>query len=159
MTTDQPPSTCQGVSVTNRTGVPCDTQSLADLAVFLLSRLRLHPECELDVTLVDEGEMAELHVRWMDEPGPTDVLSFPMDELRPAPEGLEPEAGVLGDIVLCPEYVRAQAQERGRTLDGELAFLLTHGMLHLIGHDHATTEEYDAMFALQDELLAAWGRR
>ena len=133
-----------------------DSDSLARLAVFLLPRLRLHPMCELSITIVDAQRMSELHVEWMDEPGPTDVLSFPMDELRSAPEGVDPEPGMLGDIVLCPEVAAAQAVDRGRSLDEELAFLVTHGMLHLIGYDHGTTEEVEEMFSLQDELLAAW---
>jgi len=82
-----------------------------------------------------------------------------MDELRSAPEGVLPIAGTLGDIVLCPEFVKAQSDEKGHALDEELAFLVTHGMLHLIGYDHATAEEYDAMFALQDELLDEWKRQ
>ena len=129
---------------------------LAVLVRFLLPRLRLHPECQLGITLVDERRMTELHVEWMDEPGPTDVLSFPMDELRSAPVGTEPAVGVLGDIVLCPQVAASQAPERGRSLDEELAFLLTHGMLHLIGYDHGTDEEVQEMFTLQDRLLDEW---
>lgn len=147
------------IAVSNESGIACADESLADLAAFLLPQLGLHPECELAITLVDVDRMTDLHVQWMDEPGPTDVLSFPMDDLRSAAPGMEPERGVLGDIVLCPEFVQTQAAERGRALDAELAFLLTHGMLHLIGYDHATQEEYDAMFALQDELLERWASR
>ena len=135
---------------------PIDAAWLARLATFLLPRLRLHPMCELAITLVDAPRMTELHEEWMDEPGPTDVLSFPMDELRSAPEGIEPEPGMLGDIVLCPQVAAAQAADRGRTLEEELAFLVTHGMLHLIGYDHATEAEQARMFTLQDGLLAAW---
>lgn len=148
--------TIGAVCVTNESGIEVDVAGLARLAGFLLPRLRLHPMCELSVTAVDADRMSELHVAWMDEPGPTDVLSFPMDELRSAPPGAEPKAGILGDIVLCPGYAAAQASERGRSLDDELAFLLTHGLLHLIGYDHATAGEYVVMFALQDDLLAAW---
>ncbi len=146
------------LAIANDSGVAVDTDGLTDLVAHLLASLRLHPACELSITLVDVDRMTDLHVEWMDEPGPTDVLSFPMDELRSAPDGVEPEPGVLGDIVLCPDFIRAQAQEKGHSLDDELAFLVTHGMLHLIGYDHATQEDYDAMFALQDELLAAWSR-
>lgn len=136
----------------------CDVEALADLAGHLLSALRLHPDCELGITLVDVDRMTTLHEDWMQEPGPTDVLSFPIDELRSAVEGVEPEAGTLGDIVLCPAFARAQAQDAGRTLDQELQLLTTHGTLHLIGYDHATQEEYDAMFSLQDALLDGWRR-
>jgi probable rRNA maturation factor len=86
------------------------------------------------------------------------VLSFPIDEVRSAPAGEDPQPGVLGDIVLCPMVAGAQAPEAGRSLDEELQFLTTHGTLHLIGYDHATQGEYDAMFALQDALLAGWRR-
>lgn len=148
----QPPS----VLVENESGVACDTAMLAALASFLIRRLGLDPSCELEITLVDVARMSDLHQEWMQEPGPTDVLSFPMDELREPGPGEEAPAGMLGDIVLCPEFVREQARAKGCTLDEELQFLVTHGTLHLLGHDHATTEEYDTMFALQDRLLGEW---
>lgn len=136
--------------------VPVDTDALARQARFMADALRLHPDTELSVRLVDESEMAQLHVTWMDEPGPTDVLSFPMDELR-APAGNEPAlAGVLGDVVLCPSVARRQAADAGHGADEELELLLTHGVLHLLGHDHAEPEEHQEMFTLQDRLLAAW---
>ena len=144
------------VTVSNESGVPCDTQALSRLVATLFDELRLHPGCELGITLVDEERMSTLHEDWMQEPGPTDVLSFPIDEVRSAPEGVDPEPGVLGDIVLCPSFARAQAEAAGRSLDEELQFLTTHGTLHLIGYDHATQAEYDAMFALQDALLDRW---
>jgi probable rRNA maturation factor len=144
------------IAVVNESGVPCDTAALGRLAGFLYERLRLHPDCELGITLVDIERMSTLHEDWMQEPGPTDVLSFPIDEVRAAAGDEEPVPGVLGDIVLCPEFARPQAAAAGRTLDDELQFLVTHGTLHLIGYDHATDEEYAAMFALQDDLLDAW---
>ncbi len=151
-------SSASNLAIANDSGIVVDVDALDGLVGHLLPAMRLHPDCELSITLVDADRMTDLHVEWMDEPGPTDVLSFPMDELRSAPDGVEPVPGVLGDIVLCPDFVRAQAQEKGRSLDEELAFLVTHGMLHLIGYDHATPEDYDAMFALQDQLLAEWSR-
>lgn len=144
------------ISVENESGVACDLDSLRDLAAFVMTALRLHDDTEVAISLVDEPRMTELHLEWMDEPGPTDVLSFPMDELRVPGDDEEPDPGMLGDIVLCPSFAAVQAAERGRDLDGELQFLVVHGMLHLLGHDHATQEEYDRMFAMQDELLAAW---
>jgi probable rRNA maturation factor len=146
------------VTVSNESGMPCDTAALERLAAHLLSSLRLHPDCELGITLVDVERMSTLHEDWMQEPGPTDVLSFPIDELRSAADGEQPEPGMLGDIVLCPAFATEQARAAGRTLDEELQFLVTHGTLHLIGYDHATQEEYDAMFALQDSLLDTWRR-
>jgi probable rRNA maturation factor len=144
------------ILVENESGVACDTASLAAIASFLMIRLGLHPSCELGITLVDVARMSDLHLEWMDEPGPTDVLSFPMDELREPGPGEAPPEGILGDIVLCPEYVHEQATAKGRLLDEELQFLVTHGILHLLGYDHATAPEYDAMFALQDALLEEW---
>ena len=144
------------VTVSNETAQACDTEGLERLAGFLFRELRLHPDCELGVTLVDHERMTTLHEDWMHEPGPTDVLSFPIDELRSAPEDTEPLPGILGDIVLCPSFIGPQAAAAGRTIDEELQFLTTHGTLHLIGYDHMTQEEYDSMFALQDELLQAW---
>jgi probable rRNA maturation factor len=100
--------------------------------------------------------MTDLHVEWMNEPGPTDVLSFPMDELRSAAEGEAPEQGVVGDIAMCPSFAAVQAAEKGRSLDEELQFLTTHGFLHLIGHDHQELEDEARMFALQDLVLSEW---
>jgi len=144
------------VTVTNESGRPADTAALERLALFLFGELRLDPECELGITLVDLERMTGLHEDWMNEPGPTDVLSFPIDELRaPAPEE-DPVVGILGDIVLCPDFIPPQAVAAHRTIDQELQFLTTHGVLHLIGYDHQEPDEYTAMFALQDELLAGW---
>lgn len=148
--------TVGAISVTNESGSTIDVEAIARLASFLRDRLRLHSKCELSIMAVDAARMEQLHLDWMDEPGPTDVLSFPMDEVRPTPEGQQPVVGVLGDIVLCPSFAASQAVDRGRTLDQELQFLVTHGLLHLLGHDHATESEYEAMFALQDELLGEW---
>jgi probable rRNA maturation factor len=147
-----------GVSIADECGSSADLAALADLSAHLIRSLRLHPDSELAITLVDEERMTELHEDWMQEPGPTDVLSFPMDELRSPAPGEEPMPGMLGDIVLCPSFAARQATEKGRDLDAELQFLVTHGMLHLIGYDHATQADYDAMFALQDALLAGWTR-
>jgi probable rRNA maturation factor len=100
--------------------------------------------------------MATLNERWMDESGPTDVLAFPMDELRPGGEDDEPEPGLLGDVVLCPAVAARQAASAGHSTDDELQLLLTHGILHLLGYDHAEPEEEREMFGLQRRLLASW---
>ncbi len=125
-------------------------------AAFLLDRLHLDADADLSIVLVDEDEMARLHVEWMDEPGPTDVMSFPMDDLRAGDPSGPRVAGVLGDIVLCPAVAARQAEAAGHGTDAEMALLLTHGVLHLLGHDHAEPEEHERMFALQADLLAAW---
>jgi len=151
-----PRASAPHVTVSNESDEECDAEALSRLAAYLFDRLRLHPSCELGITLVDEERMSTLHEDWMHEPGPTDVLSFPIDELTSAAEGTAPVPGILGDIVLCPSYLGPQARAAERTLDHELQFLTTHGTLHLIGYDHATQEDYDAMFALQDDLLRGW---
>ena len=144
------------LTISNESDAVVDVPALAGLVEHAFRELRLHAECELGITLVDEERMTTLHEDWMQEPGPTDVLSFPIDEVRAAAMGHAPVPGILGDIVLCPSFVRARAATAGRTLDEELQFLTVHGLLHLVGWDHATPEEYDAMFALQDEVLSSW---
>lgn len=129
-----------------------DTGLLGRLAAFALERLHVHPDAELSVAVVDEDEMARLHLEWMDLPGPTDVMSFPMDELRPGTAEV-PAEGTLGDIVLCPTVALRQAEAAGHPAADELCLLTVHGILHLLGHDHAEPEERRTMFELQRELL------
>ena len=147
------------VEVDNRSADPVDEAALVAQAEYLLGHLGLHPETELAISLVGTAEITELHVRWMDLPGPTDVLSFPMDELRVPEPGQQAEPGMLGDVVICPEVAAEQGVAAGHGLAAELELLLTHGILHLLGHDHAEPEEHARMFGLQDELLAAWRGR
>lgn len=144
------------IDVNNESGVEVDTQRLMALAAFALDALRIHPEAELSVLLVDEDTMSAYHVKFMDEAGPTDVLSFPMDELRAPQDDEEAPQGLLGDIVLCPTVTAAQAVEAGRTAEDEADYLLIHGLLHLLGHDHALPGEKKVMFDLNDTIIAAW---
>ncbi|AFV89250.1 metalloprotein, YbeY family [Acidipropionibacterium acidipropionici ATCC 4875] len=144
------------IDINNESGVQADEQGLVGLARFAMDRLRIHPEAELSILLVDEATMESYHEKFMGLPGPTDVLSFPMDELRAPADGEEPPAGILGDIVLCPTVTARQAAENGRTPDGEAEYLLIHGLLHLLGHDHAEPEEKRVMFGLNDEIISAW---
>ena len=129
------------------------------MATFALDELGIHPESELSIVLVDEETMAAYHVKWMDLPGPTDVLSFPMDEMRRPSEGEEPVPGMLGDIVLCPVVTARQAAENGRTADEEAEYLLIHGILHLLGYDHAEPGEKAVMFGLNDKIIEQWQMR
>ncbi|HEX6195603.1 MAG TPA: rRNA maturation RNase YbeY [Jiangellaceae bacterium] len=147
------------VEVNNETSTELDEKALIDLCRFVLDQLRIHPAAELAVMLVDPGPMEELHLQWLDEPGPTDVLSFPMDELRPTPEGEEPPPGLLGDVVICPEVARRQATQAGHSFENEISLLTTHGILHLLGYDHAEPEEEKEMFGLQKRLLDDWRAR
>jgi len=141
------------IELTNESELEVDLTRVQSLAEHVRDALRLHPLVDVGVIFVDEAPMTDLHVRWMDEPGPTDVLSFPMDELRPGSEEMLSAEGVLGDVVICPQVARRQAEVAGHEEINEILMLLTHGMLHLVGFDHAEPEEEKEMFALQKELL------
>ena len=141
------------IEVLNESGFEVDEVELAQCARYVLDSMKVHPRAELCIKLVDEPAMEVLHVQWMDLPGPTDVMSFPMDELRPGRDGVDPVEGILGDVVLCPTVAQAQASEAGHTTEEELLLLTTHGILHLLGFDHAETEEEKEMFELQRTLL------
>jgi probable rRNA maturation factor len=154
------------IEIRNESGVDVDEAGLAALARHVLDEMRVHPLAELSVLLVDEEAMAGLHQRWMGEDGPTDVLAFPMDELGvPHPGGGQAEHGtdddaaetLLGDVVLCPQVAVQQAEKAGHSTAQELNLLCTHGILHLLGYDHAEPDEHATMFGLQDRLLAEWG--
>jgi len=144
------------IDVANESGAQIDEKSLVSLARYVLARLGIHPQAELSVLLIGVDAMSALHEKWTDQPGPTDVLAFPMDELRPARDDKEPLPGLLGDVVLCPAVAATQAVEHQRTMESELHLLCTHGILHLLGYDHADLDEKQEMFALQDSLLAGW---
>ncbi len=144
------------IDVVNETEADIDIASIGKQARFVLDRLRIHAGAELSVVFVDTATMTDLHVRWMDEPGPTDVLSFPMDELTPPRDDEEPPEGLLGDVVICPEVADRQAKAAGHDVRLELGVLLTHGILHLLGYDHAEPDEERLMFGLQRRLLGEW---
>jgi probable rRNA maturation factor len=150
------------IEVLEESGSGLDVARLARLSRFVLDRLRVHPQAELCIKLVDEDTIAELNTTWMGKSGATDVLAWPMDELRPGLVNEEPEEGILGDLVLCPEIAArqaAEAREKGQaghtTLD-EVDLLTVHGILHLLGYDHAEPEEHEEMFGLQGRLLEEW---
>ncbi len=145
------------IELNNESGESVDTERLVQLATFALDALRIHPQAELSIVLVDEATMSAYHEKFMGEPGPTDVLSFPMDELRAPEPDEEPPLGLLGDIVLCPTVTAAQAADSNRTPEEEADYLLVHGLLHLLGHDHAEPAEKKVMFDLNDKVIAAWG--
>ena len=147
------------IDIANESGSDCDEESLVRQAQFVLDRLRIHPDAELSLVLVDEAAMASLHERWMDEEGPTDVLSFPMDELRPAHDNETPEPGLLGDVVICPSVAARQAAAAGHSERDELGILLTHGILHLLGYDHEVAADERLMFGLQAQLVGEWRQR
>ena len=141
------------IEINNESAIPIDETVLLRLMEYNLAELHVSADADVAIVLVDEGAMEALHVQWMDEPGPTDVLSFPMDELRPGSEDNITPAGLLGDIVVCPAVATRQAAAAGHSAEEEMLLLTTHGLLHLLGYDHAEPDEEKEMFALQRRLL------
>ncbi|MCM3501759.1 rRNA maturation RNase YbeY [Microbacterium sp. P26] len=144
------------IEINNESDHEVDEQVLLRLMEYNLQELHVSPDADVAIVLVDEGAMESLHVQWMDEPGPTDVLSFPMDELRPGSEDAPTPAGLLGDIVLCPAVAETQAVAAKHSTLDELILLTTHGLLHLLGFDHAEPDEEREMFGLQRELISGF---
>ncbi|MBX3068404.1 MAG: rRNA maturation RNase YbeY [Cryobacterium sp.] len=146
------------IELNNESGIDLDAAALVRMVEFALRKLFVHPQAELSILLVDEAAIEQLHVEWMDEPGPTDVLSFPMDELRPGSEDAISPAGLLGDIVVCPQVAAVQAETAGHSLQDEVQLLTCHGLLHLLGFDHATSQEEQEMFSLQKQILSEFAQ-
>jgi probable rRNA maturation factor len=147
------------IEIANETPTDVDVRELEQVARFVLDSLHVNPLVELSVRLVEVPAMSALHEHFMNEAGPTDVLAFPMDELNDQRDDNEGEGQppvLLGDVVLCPDVARQQAQQAGHSLADELHLLCTHGILHLLGYDHADEAEEREMFALQGRLLAEW---
>mgnify|MGYP003340574951 CR=1 FL=1 len=141
------------IEVFNRSGINCPENEVTKLLTFSIKELGLSEECELTLTFIDDAEMEQLHINWMNLPGSTDVMSFPMDELRAGTADQDSDEGVLGDIVICPTVAQRQAETAGHATEVEMRLLLTHGILHLLGHDHAEPDEHAIMFGLQSHLL------
>lgn len=152
------------IDISNESGVDVDEEALVSLSGFVIDDLQVHPDAELSVLITNEERMSQLHVEWMGLTGPTDVLSFPMDEVRPGNRsasagsagGIDGEAPMLGDLVLCPPVAAAQAERAGHSTEEELQLLTAHGILHLLGYDHVEPAEEYEMFALQSDLLVRW---
>ena len=136
------------IEITNKSGELVPAESVRDLLQNSLLELKLNPECEVNLVFVDVTEMTQLHIKWMDEGGPTDVLSFPMD--MPAESN---EAVTLGDIVISPTVAAQQAVAAGHSTDHEIFILAAHGLLHILGYDHANSADEKVMFALQEDLV------
>lgn len=141
------------IEVINESDYEVAEAEFADLAKFVFDAMHIHPLTELSIKLVDTETMSDYHVRFMDIEGPTDVMSFPMDELEPGTPDAITEQGMLGDILLCPAVAITQAQAAGHSTVEELLLLTTHGILHLLGYDHQEPEEEKEMFTLQRHLL------
>jgi probable rRNA maturation factor len=147
------------IEIANESGVAGDSDSILAVARYALDERGVNPLAELSILVVDIEYMSELNHRWMGGDGPTDVLAFPMDESSvdhgPA-ESAGNEPALLGDIVLCPEVAAKQAAAAGHGADDELHLLTVHGVLHLLGYDHAEPEEAREMFTLQARILGGW---
>ena len=142
------------IEVTNTSGQLVPTAEMVSLMTHALNALELNPECDLNISFVEDDYMTELHIKWMDEPGTTDVLSFPMD--MPEQPG---EVVTLGDIVISPVVAAAQALTQGHSTEHEIYILATHGLLHIIGYDHADKADEKIMFELQEKIVTDWEKR
>ena len=142
------------IEVTNTSGQLVPTAEMTSLMTHAMKALDLNPECDLNIAFVEDDYMTELHIKWMDEPRTTDVLSFPMD--MPEEPG---EAVTLGDIVISPVVAAAQALTQGHSTEHEIYILATHGLLHIIGYDHADKNEEKVMFDLQEKIVTDWEKR
>ena len=142
------------IEVTNTSGQLVPTAEMTSLMTHAMKVLDLNPECDLNIAFIEDDYMTELHIKWMDEPGTTDVLSFPMD--MPEEPG---EAVTLGDIVISPVVAAAQALTQGHSTEHEIYILATHGLLHIIGYDHADKAEEKTMFDLQEKIVTDWEKR
>ena len=141
------------IEIDNETDWDIDQDRVNALAEYAMDRMHLHPNTDLFIRFVDLKTMEELHIKFMDEPGPTDVLSFPMDELVPGDNLAVAPEGILGDVVVCPDFAKEQAEKAGHAPIDEMLLLITHGILHLLGFDHAEPDEEREMFALQNQIL------
>jgi probable rRNA maturation factor len=142
------------IEVTNTSGQLVPADQLTSLLTFALGVLDLNPANDLSVSFVKDDYMSELHLKWMDEPGTTDVLSFPMDMPLTSQDIV-----TLGDIVISTVVAQTQAQAQGHSTDHEIYILATHGLLHILGYDHADKEEEKTMFALQEKIVTDWEKR
>jgi probable rRNA maturation factor len=137
------------IEVFNRSGINCPENEVTKLLTFSMKELGLSEECELTLTFIDDAEMEQLHINWMNLPGSTDVMSFPMDELKPH----DSTPGILGDIVISPTVAKLNAEKAGHSVEHEIKILAAHGLLHLLGYDHQELTEEKVMFALQEDLV------
>jgi probable rRNA maturation factor len=157
------------IEINNESGAVVDEAALAQLGRFVLDSLHVDPLAELSLVLLDVGTMAALHKQWMDLPGPTDVMAFPMDGADGSLERLDPSAplatddgigeAMLGDVVLCPSVAEEQAKQAGHSTEAELHLLFAHGILHLLGFDHGDPDEEREMFQVQSRVVGDWAQQ
>ncbi len=142
------------IELVNRSGALVHDKEITSLLDYGIKYMELNPECEISLSFVDVQEMEELHIQWMQEDGPTDVLSFPMD----MPEGKNVVV-TLGDIVISPAVAAQQAATAGHSVEHEMYILATHGLLHILGYNHADPDEEKVMFALQEKIVKEWAEQ
>lgn len=134
---------------------------LRSLAQLVLSEEGFSDDVEVTLIFVSESEMAAYNERFLDREGPTDVLAFPVEDLMPGvvPD-IDPQGPplMLGDVIIAPGYVRRQAERDGIGFEDEIALMVTHGILHLLGYDHVEDEDAERMEARERELLARAGK-
>lgn len=140
------------IEVTNETQWSIESKTFSDLGLWVLQQMQVSTQSDMTIMFVDPDPIAVLHERWMGLEGPTDVMSFPMDELRPGDSNAQPE-GILGDIIICPWVAQQQAVAAGHSTMEEMMLLAIHGTLHLLGYDHSTSQQEKQMFGLQRQLL------
>ncbi len=149
------------VFLANEQSIELDTAELRGLAELVLADEGYPPSTEVTILLVEDGEMAGYNQRFLDHAGPTDVLAFPVESLIP---GLVPDLDdhgpplMAGDVVIAPGYVSRQAERLGVSVEDEMALMVAHGVLHLLGYDHENEDDAELMERRERELLAKTGR-
>lgn len=147
------------IEIENESGVEAPLKEILGLAEFALEKMHIDPRADIEILLVNEAVMEQYHLDWLQESGPTDVLSQPIDGLRPGKPNAVTPSGHLGLIVLCPQVARKQAEARGHSTLRETLILIAHSILHLLGYDHAEKEDEIEMFALQEEIVELYLER
>lgn len=141
--------------VSHRESEPLNLTAFVDLATFALEREDTPDNCEISIAIVSEDEIAQLNEKYRSKQGPTDVLSFPCDDVATIVADDEPI--MLGDIIIAPAVAEANAAELGNTIEEELNLLVVHGVLHLLGYDHIEDSDAVVMQERERSLLTAWG--
>ena len=124
------------IDVDNSSNFSIDEVSVKNYTKQMLQILKVNTKSDVSILFVNEDEMTKQHVRWMNESGPTDVMSFPMDDIVLQDSKLRKKQAILGDLIICPAVALKDAKEQGINPAYHLVFLLTHGVLHLLGQDH-----------------------
>ena len=140
---------------------PLPSDDLLKLAETVMAAEGLAASTEVTLLAVGDDQMAEYNERFMSRQGPTDVLAFPLEQLEPGQIPVPPVNGPpvnLGDVIIAPAYIERQAVEREVSYDDELALMVTHGILHLLGYDHNDEKEAEAMERREAQLLKMVGR-